>query len=131
MVSIVNTKIFESIPERDGRKYVTIELTTEFGDKRVYKNVLLAADVDAVEYARELEEVFIAHLQEEEKSKAYRLAIEEGVNPSTLVFKYNVKAAVINDLYSSKVTPEAEEAAARLTKLQNAKNRIGMFLGLF
>lgn len=130
MVAIVNTKIFESIPERDGRKYVTIELTTEYGENRTYKNMLMPADADTIAKANELAVVFANQLAHEEREEAWRLAIEEGVNPANLVYKHNIKASVINDLYSKKATPTEQFAASQLSAAQNALNRIKLFLGL-
>jgi len=130
MKMIVNSKVIESVSEKRGDRYVTYEFTSSFGDTGRIGPILEDADTDIQAKTLLLEQQFLSDLKEKELNTAYDLVLREGINPATLVFKYNVKAVIINDLYSSKLLPKEQVIINSLSKIQNIKNKVKLFLGL-
>ena len=130
MASVIQTKIFESIPERDGRKYVTYIFTSEFGDEIKLGPLLEDAAVDTMTRAQELEADALVQLANKERAEVLRDALYTNSNPADYTFKYNTKAAVISDMYSQNTYPLEQRVAENLSTIQNLNNRIRLFLGL-
>ena len=127
MARVIETKIREFNSEKSGGRRVTFTIVVD-GEEVNYPDVLLPNEVDSKAVALRYEEKTLQKLAFREREKAFAWA-EQGLNPADYPFKYNNKVDVLTEMYD-KTLPEEIRISTKLSKLQNAKNRLMTFLGL-
>lgn len=130
MASILGIKVHESLSEANNSRYVTYTFTSDIGDVLVIGPVLEDQKVDVHAKALKMEPQILSLLADREMRNAYSIACREGVNPANLTYTYNDKATVLMRMYSDMAVPDGIAAASSLSKIENAKNRIKIFLGI-